>query len=63
MYFDQCVNIADKIVKVTGPKIKDFKAYLEHGSEKVPELHQLRSEVVAFSRKFPTVGFLTENKM
>lgn len=47
--------IAQKLKKEHGPKLKDFKAYLE---DNVPdEIAQLRSDVEEFAKEFPTIGF------
>jgi len=56
-YFDRCVCIAEEVKQSTGGKIKDFKLALEHGPDNYPKLVELRNEVVAFARKFPTIGF------
>lgn len=56
-YFDRCVKISASIVTQVGPKLKDYKTYLEAGPEKVPELVALGKEVREFSQKFPTIGF------
>jgi len=56
-YFDRSVAIAGKIVAQVGPRLKDYKTYLENGPDKVPELVALGKEVREFSQKFPTIGF------
>lgn len=56
-FFDRSVSIAVDIKKKTGGKVKDFKAALEKGPDKYPELVALRNEVIAFASKFPTIGF------
>lgn len=58
-FFDRSVDIAKSIKSKTGNKIKDFKTELEtsEGVAKYSELNQLRTEVIEFSRKFPTIGF------
>jgi hypothetical protein len=38
-----------------GPKLKDFKEYVD--SNKVPEIEALAADVEAFARGFPTIGF------
>ena len=59
-FFHRGVGIALKVQASTGTKMADFKAALgdekEHGKS-VPELAQLRKDVIAFARKFPPVGF------
>ena len=53
----QCrgVIITQKLKKEHGPKLKDFKAYLE---DNVPdEIAQLKSDVEEFAKEFPTIGF------
>jgi len=56
-FFDRAVSIAQAIQSDTGSKIKDFKAALENGPQKYPELVKLGADVKAFANKFPTVGF------
>lgn len=59
-FFDRAVEIAQTLKQQTGPKLKDFKAALDEskgGANAVPALAQLRADVTAFARKFPTVGF------
>jgi hypothetical protein len=51
------VAIAQDLKTKTGPKLKDFKAALEHGVDGHADLVQLKKEVTDFSRQFPTVGF------
>ena len=38
-----------------GPKLKDFKAYVD--SHDVPEIAQLKADVEKFAMDFPTIGF------
>jgi glycine hydroxymethyltransferase len=57
IFFDRAVAIAQDLKTKTGPKLKDFKAAVQHGVEGHPELEQLKNEVSDFSRKFPTIGF------
>ncbi len=38
-----------------GPKLKDFKAYVD--SNEVPEIKELKAAVEAFAKDFPTIGF------
>lgn len=58
VFFDRAVDLAQTVKQQVGPKMKDFKAALEPGSrDSIPALLQLASEVQAFSRSFPTVGF------
>ena len=58
VFFDRAVDLAQTVKQQAGPKMKDFKAALEPGSRgSIPALLQLASEVQAFSRSFPTVGF------
>jgi glycine hydroxymethyltransferase len=56
-FFDRAVAIAAHVKKDTGGKIKDFKAALEKGPDRYPELVKLGQEVKTFANKFPTVGF------
>ena len=38
-----------------GPKLKDFKAYVD--SNDVPEIKALKADVEKFAMDFPTIGF------
>lgn len=38
-----------------GPKLKDFKAYVD--SNEVPEIQALKHDVEQFAKEFPTIGF------
>ena len=38
-----------------GPKLKDFKAYVD--SKEVPEIAALKHDVEVFAKEFPTIGF------
>ena len=38
-----------------GPKLKDFKAYVD--AHDVPEIAQLKAAVEQFAMDFPTIGF------
>ena len=38
-----------------GPKLKDFKAYVD--SNEVPEIQALKHDVEEFAKEFPTIGF------
>ena len=38
-----------------GPKLKDFKAYVD--SKEVPEIKALKHDVEQFAKEFPTIGF------
>lgn len=55
--FDRGVAIAQAVAAKTGKKLADFKAHLASGPGAEPELLQLRADVAAFARRFPTVGF------
>lgn len=56
-FFDRGVSIAQSIKDKTGKKLADFKKHLSGDLEAEPELKQLRADVAAFARQFPTVGF------
>ena len=59
-FFDRGVEIACSLKNSpAGAKLKDFRATLADDvwQTNSPELAQLRSDVVSFSRSFPTVGF------
>lgn len=49
------VQISQDLKKKHGPKLKDFKAYLE--TNVPPEIAELKSEVEHFAKQFPTIGF------
>jgi glycine hydroxymethyltransferase len=63
--FDKAIGIAQKLQtdpRLKGTKLADFKALLNVAdqadmSAKFPELGELRSKVVQFARKFPTIGY------
>jgi glycine hydroxymethyltransferase len=55
-FFDRGVGIAMKIKGETS-KLKDFKEFLAGGSDSHPDLAKLKSDVIAFSRGFPAIGF------
>lgn len=38
-----------------GPKLKDFRDYVNNNN--VPEIESLREEVEVFAKQFPTIGF------
>lgn len=38
-----------------GPKLKDFKAYVDHNE--VPAIKELKAAVEKFAMDFPTIGF------
>eukprot|EP00775_Hariotina_reticulata_P012162 gene12162-12300_t len=54
-FVDRAVNIAVSLKQQTGPKLKDFREYVNNN--KVPELEQLREDVEVFAKQFPTIGF------
>ena len=56
-FFDQAVQITIQITDKTGPKLKDFKTYLEANHQQMTELIKIKNEVVEFARQFPTIGF------
>jgi glycine hydroxymethyltransferase len=45
------------VVKVSGPKLVDFKRVLQEDSTFVQKVNELREEVQAFSRSFPMPGY------
>lgn len=49
------VQITQDLKKQHGPKLKDFKAYLE--SNVPQEIADLKEEVENFAKQFPTIGF------
>ncbi|KAI8469522.1 MAG: serine hydroxymethyltransferase [Monoraphidium minutum] len=54
-FVDRAVNIAVALKAKAGPKLKDFKDYVDKNS--VPEIQALKAEVETFAKAFPTVGF------
>ncbi len=64
-FFHRGVQVALAVQKQSGPKAADFRAALEAASKdnyaSIPELQQLRKEVVAFARTFPPVGFALQD--
>lgn len=54
-FVDRAVQITSEIKAKTGPKLKDFRAYVN--SETPDNLAALREEVEEFAKQFPTVGF------
>jgi glycine hydroxymethyltransferase len=49
------IHVTVDLKKKAGPKLKDFKEYVN--KTKVPELEALREEVEVFATQFPTIGF------
>jgi glycine hydroxymethyltransferase len=49
------VQITQDLKKKHGPKLKDFKAYLE--TNVPPEIAELKDNVETFAKQFPTIGF------
>jgi glycine hydroxymethyltransferase len=45
------------VVKVSGPKLVDFKRVLQEDITFVQKVNELREEVQAFSRAFPMPGY------
>lgn len=54
-FVDRAVRIAVDLKAKSGPKLKDFREYL--ANNQVPEIDALRSDVEAFAKQFPTIGF------
>eukprot|EP00742_Colponemidia_sp_Colp-10_P001484 GILJ01001594.1.p1 GENE.GILJ01001594.1~~GILJ01001594.1.p1 ORF type:complete len:514 (+),score=79.76 GILJ01001594.1:42-1544(+) len=52
---DRSVKIANDIKKEAGPKVKDFKDFLD--KTEIPAVKQLRADVEGFGKSFETVGF------
>jgi hypothetical protein len=62
--WSQYLNLCGRAVNITidlknkegaGPKLKDFKAYVD--SNEVPEIQALKADVEKFAMDFPTIGF------
>lgn len=47
--------LAADLKQKTGPKLKDFREYVNNN--KVPEIETLKHEVEDFAKQFPTIGF------
>ncbi|CAD7696792.1 unnamed protein product [Ostreobium quekettii] len=58
-FVDRGVKIAAAVKDKAGPKVKDFKAYIDSNPPK--ELGELRADVEKFSKQFPTIGFSKES--
>jgi len=59
-FFNRAVSITMDVKNHTGDKMKDFKTALQNEAvavEQFPALKQLKEDVTAFARSFPTVGF------
>lgn len=54
-FVDRGVQITQDLKKKHGPKLKDFKAYLE--TNVPPEIAELKDNVETFAKQFPTIGF------
>eukprot|EP00887_Chlorella_sp_A99_P008197 scaffold12.g8197.t1 len=54
-FVDRGVQITQQLKQQTGPKLKDFREYLN--AETPPALAALREEVEEFSKQFPSIGF------
>lgn len=44
-------------VSLAGPKLKDFRAAVDTDASIQARIADLRSEVEAYSKQFPTIGF------
>jgi len=51
------LQLSKEVVKVSGPKLVDFKRVLQEDSTFVQKVNELREEVQAFSRSFPMPGY------
>ncbi|XP_024390705.1 serine hydroxymethyltransferase 1, mitochondrial [Physcomitrium patens] len=56
-YFDRAVEIAVKVKKSTGTKLKDFRNVVDTDPEVQAEIGKLKHEVEEFAKQFPTIGF------
>lgn len=56
-FFHRGVEIAKTVKADTGGKMKAYRQVLADGGSKYPEIAQLKSDVVGFSRGFPAIGF------
>jgi len=57
-FLDRALKLALKVAETSGPQLEDFKKALKGNKE----VEALRSEVQAFSRKFPIPGFTPNRK-
>jgi glycine hydroxymethyltransferase len=51
------LQLSKEVVKVSGPKLVDFKRVLQEDNTFVQKVNELREEVQAFSRTFPMPGY------
>jgi len=51
------LQLSKEVVKVSGPKLVDFKRVLQEDNTFVQKVNELREEVHAFSRTFPMPGY------
>ncbi|KAJ1971347.1 Serine hydroxymethyltransferase, cytosolic [Dimargaris xerosporica] len=57
-FIDEAVDITKTIQgRVDGKRLRDFKDMLGSNVDVLPQLAALRAKVVAFSQRFPVVGF------
>lgn len=56
-FFHRGVEIAKHVKADTGGKMKAYRDALADGGTKYPEIAQLKTDVVEFSRAFPAIGF------
>lgn len=56
-FFDQAVGLAQKAKSASGPKLKDFRSFIDSDSGIQSEISNLRHDVEAFAKEFPTIGF------
>jgi len=48
-------DLKEKAEKAVGPKVKDFKQYLDDNNP--TEIQELGNDVMSFAKQFPTIGF------
>ncbi|XP_065333030.1 serine hydroxymethyltransferase, mitochondrial isoform X1 [Cloeon dipterum] len=54
---DRAVKIASEVKAKCGPKVKDFKDFLDSDADTIKQLETLKAEVNEFATKFPMPGF------
>ena len=54
-FVDRAVGIAVQVKDKSGPKLKDFRTYVD--TKEIPELVALKHDVEEFAKRFPTIAF------
>lgn len=56
-YIDKALTLAKEVSDLSGPKLVDFKKALEQNDSIKRKVEALRSEIQAYSEKFPMPGY------